>query len=240
MSDKLRQRMALEAARLVHAGRDMATARYRAARAVQRGWVPEEELPSNAEIRQALAAAGPAANDRFDRIAESVRLLASVRSHPAIGSACDGLEHALAIFAAVSAEHPYDEELLTAALVVHAGLAIDRSNPAQAILAALGESLTPRTAWFVESMPLAEAHVAGTIGQRARHRLSTHPDFAQVIALAEASRRAGSPDASRQAAASATMSLDEAIAILRALDAEDAGGEATDLGDDALPDTCGW
>ena len=89
-------------------------------------------------------------------------------------------------------------------------------------------------------MPLAEAHVAGTIGQRARHRLSAHPDFEQVIALAEASRRAASPDASRQAAAPATMSLDDAIAILRALDADDADGETTDLGDDASPDSFGW
>lgn len=226
MNNKLRQRMAIEAARLVSEGRDMATARYRAARAVQRGWVPEEELPSDAEIRQALAVGGSRGNDRFDRIAETVRLLESVRSHPSIGSADNGLEHALAVFAIVAREHPYDEELLTAALVMHAGLAIDRSQPVEAVLAALGTSLTPRTIWFVESMPLAVAHVAGTIGQRARRRLEAHPDFEQVMLLAESSRRAASPEGISQDLLEAGSGLDAAIAVLRELDAEEAEQDA--------------
>ncbi|MDA0970296.1 MAG: hypothetical protein O3A60_07655 [Planctomycetota bacterium] len=238
MSDKIRQRMALEAARLVNEGRDIATARYRAARAVQRGWVPEEDLPSIAEIRQALTAASQPALDRFDRIAEAVGLLASVRSHPMIGSAIDGLEHALAVFAAIHAEHPYDEELLTAALVIHAGLAIDRGNPVQAVLDALGESLTPRTTWFVESMPLAEAHVAGSIGQRARRRLETHPDGEQAILLALASRRAASPDPQQRAMPAGD--LGEAIAILRSLDAEEADEDATEIDTCEGTDTRDW
>ena len=238
MSDKLRQRMALEAARLVNEGRDIATARYRAARAVQRGWVPEEDLPSTAEIRHALTAASQPALDRFDRIAEAVGLLASVRSHPAIGSASDGLEHALAVFAAIHAEHPYDEELLTAALVIHAGLAIDRGNPVPAILEALGESLTPRTVWFVETMPLAEAHLVGSIGQRARRRLEAHPDGELAILVALASRRAASPDPQQRAMPAGD--LDEAVAILRALDAEDADDPASESDTSDDPDARDW
>lgn len=220
MSNKHRQRMVIEAARLVNLGRDMATARFRAARKVNRGWVPAEELPSDCEIRQALSTGRPAV-DRFDRIAESVGLLASVRRHPDIGAASDGLEHTLTAFSAVFAEQPYDEELLTAALVGHAGLAIDRTNPQQAVLKALDGCLTTRTAWLVESMPLAASYTAGTIGHRARHRLEAHQDFEQVMLLSEASRRAASADARNQGLVSTPLSLEEAIEILRSLDAED-------------------
>jgi hypothetical protein len=227
MSDKLRQRMAIEAARLVNDGRDMATARFRAARAVQRGWVPTEDLPSDDEIRQALTS-GRSAHDRFDRIAESVQLLSAVHSHPVIGSANDGLEHALAVFATVYEVHPYDEELLTAALVLHAGLAIDRTHPEQATLMALRDCLTARTAWLVESRPLAESHSAGTIGQRARRRLEAHPDFEQLILLADASRQAASPDGPQTGMRPASISLEEALRVLRALDAQDAAGDEGD------------
>ena len=79
MSDKIRQRMALEAARLVNEGRDIATARYRAARAVQRGWVPEEDLPSTAEIRQALTAASQPALDRFDHVIQMMHTPVQLR-----------------------------------------------------------------------------------------------------------------------------------------------------------------
>jgi hypothetical protein len=232
MSDKLRQRMAIEAARMVNKGRDMATARFRAARAVQRGWVPAEDLPSDDEIRQALTS-GRSAHDRFDRIAESVQLLSAVHNHPAIGSADDGLEHALAVFATVYQVHPYDEELLTAALVLHAGLAIDRTHPEQATLMALSDCLTARTAWLVESRPLAESHSAGTIGQRARRRLEAHPDFEQLILLADASRQAASPDGPQPGMRPASISLEEALGVLRALDAQDA---AVDEGDEPASD----
>lgn len=223
MSDKLRRRTAHEAARLVSEGRDIATARFRAARRVHGEWVPEEDLPAEGEIRQALNPASNPAGDRFDAIAACVGLLATLRSHPihghaVIGADTDGLEHALRVFAAVEAAYPYDEELLTAALLLRAGLVIDRGNPLHAVLESLGDAITPRTAWFLESADVAETHVAGTIGQRARRRLESHPDFEQVLCLVEADRKAAHTGQPR---ASDLPSLDEAITTLRSLDAEE-------------------
>ena len=215
MSDKLRQRMAQEAARLVGEGRDIATARIRAARAVRRDWVPENELPTAEEIHAALVPARPQAPDRLDRIAESVRLLATVRHHPRLQSADDGLEHALAVFSTVLNTYPYDEELLTAALLLHAGLVIDRADPVPALLTALGTTITQRTSWLLEAAAVAETHAAGTIGQRARRRFESHPDFEQACLLAAADRQGihGCP--------TPPPTLEEAIAILRDLDAEE-------------------
>lgn len=223
MSDKRRQQTAHEAARLVTEGRDMATARFRAARKIHREWVPEDDIPAEAEIRQALSPVRNPAGDRFDQIAECVRLLGTVRSHPVhghavIGANTDGLEHALRVFAAVEAVYPYDEELLTAALILRAGLVIDRTDPLHAVIASLGDAITLRTATLLEAAEVAETHVAGTIGQRARRRLESHPDFEQVLCLVESDRKAAHTGEPR---ASDLPTLEEAITILRSLDAEE-------------------
>jgi len=214
MSDKQRQRMAVEAARLVSKGRDMATARFRAARTVRREWVPENELPTEHEIRQALGTTASHTGDRFAVIAESARLLATLRYHPRM-SADDGLEHALIVFATVYAECPYDEELLTAALLLHAGLVIDRAEPVAALQKTLAATITPRTGWLLEAASLAKAYAADTLGQRARHRLEAHPDFEQACLLADAERKAAAGGGEDP------LTLDEAIAVLRNLEAEE-------------------
>jgi len=62
-------------------------------------------------------------------------------------------------------------------------------------------------------LPAARGHVEQTLGHRARKRLESHPDFLDVLLLAEADRRAhqrGYP----------APTLDEAIAILRALEGD--------------------
>ena len=76
-----------------------------------------------------------------------------------------------------------------------------------------------RTAWLVETWPVARAYRDGTLGQRARHRLAAHPDFEDVLLLADADRRAHVRNA-------ATPALDEAIAMLRALAENEAADEA--------------
>lgn len=223
MSDKRRRQTAHEAARLVSRGRDIATARFRAARKIHGEWVPEEDLPAESEIRQALSPTSNPAGDRFDAIAACVGLLATLRSHPVhghavIGADTDGLEHALRVFTAVEQAYPYDEELLTAAVLLRAGLVIDRSDPMNALLSSLGDAITPRTAWLLESADIAESHIAGTIGQRARRRLESHPDFEQLLCLVEADRKAAHTGLPR---ASDLPSLDEAISTLRSLDEEE-------------------
>lgn len=227
LPDKLRQRIAAEAARGVIAGSDSRRAMFRAARRVARGWVPGDRLPSHDEIRSGVqqridpaASFAHLAGDRFDRIAALVGMLATVRRHPDAPAAEDALEHSLQVFAAVHAEQPFDEELLTSALVHDVGRAIDRDHLVAAGIAALDGLITPRTRWLVESLDAARAHAAGTIGHRARQRLEAHPDFHDVQLLAEAERlsriRGGTPP-----------TLDEAIAILRACEAEDTAPDVT-------------
>ncbi len=219
-AEKLRRRIAAEAARIVARGGDSERARYRAARRVGRGWVPPEQIPAHDEIRRELQrvdapehAFAPLVGDRFDRIAALVAPLGSVRRDSVRHPEGDALEHALQTFDMVRAERPYDEELLTAALVHDVGLAIDRSDPVAAALAALGGIATPRTLWFVEHVPTAQAYHDGTLGLRARHRLEAHPDFHDVLVLADAERQA-------HVRGYDAPSLDDAIAALREL-AED-------------------
>jgi len=151
--------------------------------------------------------------DRFDSIAAEVSLLSTVRQDPMKCPEGDALEHSLQVFDLVHRERPFDEELLTAALVHDVGRAIDRGAPVAATVEALGDLVTDRTKWLVEMLPAARGHVEQTLGHRARKRLEAHPDFLDVILLAESDRRGhqrGYP----------APSLDEAIAILRALDRE--------------------
>lgn len=207
--DKLRRRIAVEAARLLAAGGDSARARLRAARRITGGWVAESQLPSHAAIRGGF---GHIVGDRFDRLADLVRPLEAVRLDPARHPEGDLLEHSLQVFDHVRQERPYDEELLTAALVHEVGQAIDRSDPLRTGLEALGDLVTARTRWLIESLDLARAHSDGTLGRRARHRLEAHPDFLDALLLAEADRRG-------HARGYPTPPLEEAVRLLRSIEA---------------------
>ena len=227
---RLRHRIAGEAARGVAAGSDTRRAVYRAARRVARDWVPEDQLPDDAQVRdevhRRLDATGSLAHlvgDRFDALAASVAVLATVRANPARPAEGDLLDHTLDVFARVHHERPFDEELLTAALVHDVGMAIDRRGAAAATLEAIGDLVTPRTRWLVESLPAARAYADQTLGHRARKRLEAHPDFLDVLFLAEADRGGRGAD-------SPPPSLEQAIAVLRALDlaaAEESEGGGT-------------
>ncbi len=208
--DKLRRRIAAEAARLMARGVDSQRSRLRAARRIMRGWVPEHQLPTHDEIRGGF---GHLVGDRFDRIADLLRPLARLRQDPARHPEGDPLEHALQTFQHVYTERPFDEELLTAALVHDVGKAIDRGDPLAAGVAALDGLITPRTRWLLESLEAAHAFAAGTLGHRARQRLQSHPDFLDVELLASACRQA-------HARGAASPALDEAVEILRRLGAE--------------------
>lgn len=223
--DAVRRRIAAAAARGVVDGSDTTRAVFRAARRVTGGWVAEDRLPTTAEVGDEVArrldpaaAAARITGDRFDRIAAVVGILATVRQDPLTHPEGDVLEHSLQVFDLVAAERPYDEELLTAALVHDVGRAIDRRAVVAAGLEAVAGLVTPRTAWLVETLPVATAYRDGTLGQRARQRLETHPDFLDALLLAEADRKA-------RIRGYDAPTLDEAIAILRGLEA-DGGPEA--------------
>lgn len=218
--DRLRQQIAEDAARAVEAGSDMRRAVFRAARRVARSWVPDDRLPNAQEVRsevhRGLDPSGSLRHltgDRFDAIAALVAVLATVRQDPARCPEGDVLEHTLQVFDLVHRERPFDEELLTAALVHDVGRAIDRSDPVASGLEALGDLITPRTRWLVETLPAARAHGDRTLGHRGRRRLEAHPDFLEALTLAEADRRGhvrGYP----------APTLDEAIALLRGLEGD--------------------
>lgn len=221
--DRLRQRIAEEAARGMSRGSDARRATFRAARRVARGWVPDDRLPEPrevcAEVRRELdatAALRPLVGDRFDALAAEVSVLATVKQDPRKCPEGDALEHSLQVFDLVHRERPFDEELLTAALVHDVGRAIDRADPVAATLDAIADLVTERTRGLVEMLPAARGHVDRTLGHRGRRRLESHPDFLDVILLAEADRRA-------HERSYPTPTLDEAIAILRALEARDEG-----------------
>lgn len=218
--DRLRQRIAEEAARGVSRGSDAKRATFRAARRVARGWVPDDRLPEPREVcdevrreLDATAALRPLVGDRFDALAAEVAVLATVKQDRQKCPEGDALEHSLQVFDLVHRERPFDEELLTAALVHDVGRAIDRADPVAATLEAVGDLVTDRTKWLIEMLPAARGHVEQTLGHRARKRLESHPDFLDVLLLAEADRRAhqrGYP----------APTLDEAIAFLRALEGD--------------------
>ena len=218
--DRLRQRIAEEAARGVSRGSDAKRATFRAARRVARGWVPDDRLPEPREVcdkvrreLDATAALRPLVGDRFDALAAEVAVLAMVKQDRQKCPEGDALEHSLQVFDLVHRERPFDEELLTAALVHDVGRAIDRAAAVAATLEAVGDLVTDRTKWLVEMLPAARGHVEQTLGHRARKRLEAHPDFLDVLLLAEADRRAhqrGYP----------APTLDDAIATLRALEGD--------------------
>lgn len=216
--DRLRQRITGEAARHVARGTDSRRAVFRAARRVARGWVPEDQLPDASEIRREVhrhldpsGSLAPVIGDRFDRLAALVAVLETVRQDPARHPEGDALEHSLQVFAIVSDDRPSDEELLTAALAHDVGLAIDRRHAVAAGLEALDGLITPRTAWLIEHLPDACAYADATLGRRARKRLEAHPDFQDVLLLAEADRRG-------RVRGGAAPPLDDAISLLRSLD----------------------
>lgn len=224
--DRMRRRIAQQAARAVSAGSDTRRAVFRAARRVARGWVPADELPDAAQVRaevhRGLDPSGSLRHlggDRFDRIAALVTVLETVRQDPDRHPEGDVLEHSLQVFDLVHRERPFDEELLTAALVHDVGLAIDRSAASSAACEALGDLVTPRTHWLIESLDAAQAHAAGTLGIRARRRLEAHPDFLDALLLAEADRRG-------RVRGYDAPSLEQAIAILRDLEHEAESGDA--------------
>jgi len=201
------------------AGSDAKRAVFRAARRVTRGWVPSDRLPTLDEVRSSVvprptSSGAGGRHDRLDRLAVVVGMLATVRRDPAKHPEGDALEHALQVFHMIHAERPYDEELLTAALVREVGLAIDRRAPLESGLEAVGDLITPRTAWLVESMTAARGHGDGTLGHRARQRLERHPDFESVMLLAWAERRG-------RVRGGEAPTLEEAFAILRELDGEE-------------------
>ena len=231
--EKKRGRIAAEAARRLVRGGDIRRSRIGAARRLAREWVPEDELPSSTDVTRELSrqrlvddddrSGGLMAliGDRFDKIAALVRPLAAVRLDATYYHVATLLDFTLLSFSYVEQRRPFDEELLTASLLVEAGRVIDRRRAIEAILDAADGLVSPRTVWLIEMRNAAIAYSAGTLGHRARHRLVAHADFDDVMLLAEAVRAEDAGEMNHR-------SLDQAVERLRALSSACGGPQSYD------------
>lgn len=192
-------------------------ARIRAARRAARGWVPDEDLPSDDEIRGLVhsisSPAGISGGDRFDHYRRLLLPLEQVKPNPQLHKESDTLNHSLQVFDLARHELPYDEEFLLAALLHDVGKAIDRKNHIAAGLAALADSITPRTAWLIEHHTAANQMAEGTLGMRARRRLEANESFDELELLSKCDRGGRQKDVH-------VPELDEALEYLRQLEQE--------------------
>jgi hypothetical protein len=226
-NQKFRRHIAWEAARLVYGQQetDLHRAKLRAARQLYRGFVRQQDLPQDAEVRaqvEILSQGSSAAErlqsaldlhgeaDRFEVYRALLAPLEHVRLDPRRHPEGDALYHSLQVFALAREELPYDEEFLLAALLHDVGKAIDPLDHGNAGLAALEGHVTERTAWLIENHSQAQAILDGTIGVRALRRLSADESYDELRLLAQCDR------AGRQRGA-AVPELDEALEYLRDL-----------------------
>jgi len=193
---KLRQQLALEAARIIREDpcRRYSDARQLAAERLCPGEVRPRDIPVDAEVAVQLqelakSAAGREWEHRFERYAELLRPLADIVQNPVEHPEGDALYHSLQVFALASDRLPYDEEFLTAALLHDVGMAIDRHDRVAAGLQALEGLVSARTAWLIENLPVAQDLASGVLGVRARRRLNVSEDSEEILILAECDRK---------------------------------------------------
>jgi len=229
--EQLRHRISFNAARLLQARRvkNYHEARWKAARSITRSYLPSECLPTDIEIRtqlqQLMGSAGafpttlpghatPADDelppDRFEHYLALLvpldRVMQPASTHPE----GDVLYHCLQVFELTHETHPWDEELLTAALLHDVGKGIDPRDSHEAGLKSLSGFITQRTRWLIDNLPSVHRHFEGALGARARRRLATSESWEELDALAAHDREGRMPGRN-------VRPPDEAIGILRDL-----------------------
>ncbi|HEX3656163.1 MAG TPA: HD domain-containing protein [Pirellulales bacterium] len=222
--DKLRQRIALEAARRMYEHQEsFHAAKLKAAQLIVGGWVKPKLLPSHREIRAEIEQLArwhnaaderllptPGETDRFEVYRGLLAPLEHVRQSPKWHPEGDALYHSLQVFDLARDEQPYDEEFLLAALLHDVGKAIDPKDHLAAGLEALEDVVTPRTFWLIEHQDEARALLDNDLGVRARRRLGESEYFEELLILARCDR-AG------RAIGVAVPDVDEALAYVRDL-----------------------
>ena len=201
-AEKLRRRICFEAASLLHSRRESSftTARWRAARSITRSYIDRDALPTDMEIRLALqqmvstqvpdshAVAADSNDDtdrRFNQYCALLEPLDRVRLNRDTHPEGDLLYHSLQVFELAREARPWDEDFLLAALLHDVGKGIDPYDAPAATHAALQEIVSERTLWFIENLPTQHQVHEGTIGIRARRRLTQHEDGEELRLLAQ-------------------------------------------------------
>ncbi|MEQ9408555.1 MAG: hypothetical protein RIK87_12545 [Fuerstiella sp.] len=228
--DKLRRQICFTAAQLLNARQEtnFTRARWRAARSITRSYIDPRSVPTDMEIRMALQQlvtdsvcdVDTALSERDDEHGLPVgrfeqyrillepldRVLLNRDTHPE----GDLLYHSLQVFELAEAARPWDEEFLTAALLHEVGRGIDPFAAHVATLNAIRDFVSDRTFWLVENLPIQHRFSDGTIGMRARRRLSQHDDGDVLQMLARC-------DSEGRVPGRAVRSLEQVIAGLRDL-----------------------
>jgi predicted HD phosphohydrolase len=215
-NEKLRRQIAWDAAQMIRAGQESEyyAAKMKAARRVMRGWVPEEDLPGDDEIRNLVQSlTSPPGGDRFDHYRWLLLALEQVKLNPQYHPEGDALNHTLQVFDLARHELPYDEEFLLAALLHDVGKAIDRKDHIGAGLAALSGYITERTAWFIEHHTEANQLAEGRLGARAQRRLQENENFHELEVFSKCDR--GGRQKNVQ-----VPEVEEALEYIRALEQE--------------------
>lgn len=218
-TDKIRQTICFQAARLLMARKaaDFQAARWTAARALTRQYLPSEALPTDMEIRemlQQLSGSDPSAaadSDRFDVYRAMLEPADHVLLPRDLHPEGDLLYHSLQVFHLAFEEMPWDEEFLTAALLHDIGYGIDPKDAHEATLAAVGPHVSDRTFWLIEYLPLQHGIAEDWAGARAKRRIRNHPDEDALRILADC-------DLNGRVPGREVPALDEALAILQELD----------------------
>ena len=207
--EKLRKSICFAAARLLHTRREtnFTTARWRAARTITRSYVGADALPTDMEIRMALqqlvssivpeihtskqhARATDAWPDdelpetRFDDYVALLEPLDRIALNRDTHPEGDLLYHSLQVFELARDQRPWDEDFMLAALLHDVGRGIDPYDGHTATLTALSGIISERTLWFIENLPTQHRSHEGTLGARARRRLSQHEDGEELRLLA--------------------------------------------------------
>ncbi|MBX3414442.1 MAG: HD domain-containing protein [Pirellulales bacterium] len=152
----------------------------------------------------------PVPEDRFEVYRMLLAPLEHVKQSPKRHPEGDALCHSLQVFDLARGHLPYDEEFLLAALLHDVGKGIDRHDHIRAALAALGDAITPRTAWLIEHHADATALREGKLGARSRRRLEADESFEELMLLARCDREGRRRKVE-------VPELDEAIDYLREL-----------------------
>lgn len=148
--------------------------------------------------------------DRFRLYRSLLEPLERIRQNFRVPPNGDLLYHSLHVFELVRDQQPYDEELLSAALLHDVGKAIDPRNPIPATIESLEGVLTPRMRWLLEHQAEAQALESGTLGHRSRKRLEASEDYHDLVLLGRCERLGRKPGAD-------VPNLDDALDYLRDL-----------------------
>jgi len=97
----------------------------------------------------------------------------------------DALYHSLQAFDLARQRYPYDEEMISAALLHDVGKAVDLNDHVAAGLGALEGTLSPRVEFLIAHHMHALAYADGTLPQRLRHQIRASEWFEDLLNLRE-------------------------------------------------------